>query len=106
MMGAAMLKRHQFVQSLWALYRLMVSSIMWGSQVQPLFNHTKTTMKNRGGKPLTHINRNSLSCKSPWGILMSWLRHNKDQMHGCLERAFIQNGGKHYHVIIIIILVT
>ena len=27
MMGAAMLKRHQFVQSLWALYRLVVSSI-------------------------------------------------------------------------------
>ena len=37
MMGAAMLKRHQFVQSLWALYRLVVSSIMWGSQVQPLY---------------------------------------------------------------------
>ena len=29
-MGAAMLKRHQFVRSLWALYRLVVSSIMWG----------------------------------------------------------------------------
>ena len=27
MMGAAMLKRHRFVQSLWALYRLVVSSI-------------------------------------------------------------------------------
>ena len=27
MMGAAMLKHHQFVQSLWALYRLVVSSI-------------------------------------------------------------------------------
>ena len=27
MMGAAMLKRHQFVWSLWALYRLVVSSI-------------------------------------------------------------------------------
>ena len=27
MMGAAMLKRHQFVLSLWALYRLVVSSI-------------------------------------------------------------------------------
>ena len=27
MMGAAMLKSHQFVQSLWALYRLVVSSI-------------------------------------------------------------------------------
>ena len=37
MMGAAMLKRHQFVQSLWALYRLVVSSITWGSQAQPLF---------------------------------------------------------------------
>ena len=30
MMGAAMLKRHRFVQSLWALYRLVVSSITWG----------------------------------------------------------------------------
>ena len=45
MMGAAMLKRHQFVQSLWALYRLVVSSItlfatcMWGSQAQPLFKY-------------------------------------------------------------------
>ena len=38
MMGAAMLKRHQFVQSLWALYRLVVSSITWGSQVQSLFH--------------------------------------------------------------------
>ena len=36
MMGAAMLKRHQFVQSLWALYRLVVSSITCGSQAQPL----------------------------------------------------------------------
>ena len=27
MKGAAMLKRHQFVRSLWALYRLVVSSI-------------------------------------------------------------------------------
>ena len=27
MMGAAMLKRHQFVWSLWALYRLVMSSI-------------------------------------------------------------------------------
>ena len=27
MMGAAMLKRHRFVRSLWALYRLVVSSI-------------------------------------------------------------------------------
>ena len=27
MMGAAMLKRHRFVWSLWALYRLVVSSI-------------------------------------------------------------------------------
>ena len=27
MMGAAMLKHHQFVWSLWALYRLVVSSI-------------------------------------------------------------------------------
>ena len=35
MMGAAMLKRHQFVRSLWVLYRLVVS-ITWGSQVQPL----------------------------------------------------------------------
>ena len=26
-MGAAMLKRHQFVWSIWALYRLVVSSI-------------------------------------------------------------------------------
>ena len=36
MMGAAILKRHQFVRSLWALYRLVVSYIMWGSQAQPL----------------------------------------------------------------------
>ena len=36
MMGAAMLKHHQFVWSLWALYRLVVSSITWGSQAQPL----------------------------------------------------------------------
>ena len=36
MMGAAMLKRHQFVRALWALYRLVVSSITWGSQAQPL----------------------------------------------------------------------
>ena len=41
MMGAAMLKRHQVVRSLWALYRLVVSSITWGSQVQPLFKHNK-----------------------------------------------------------------
>ena len=40
-MGAAMLKRHQFVRSLWALYRLVVSSIMWGSQAQPLL-HMRT----------------------------------------------------------------
>ena len=38
MMGAAMLKHHQFVQSLWALYRLVVSSIRWGSQAQPLLS--------------------------------------------------------------------
>ena len=37
MMGAAMLKRHQFVWSLWALYRLVVLSITWGSQAQPLY---------------------------------------------------------------------
>ena len=37
MMGAAMLKHHQFVWSLWALHRLVVSSITWGSQAQPLF---------------------------------------------------------------------
>ena len=37
MMGAAMLKRHRFVWSLWALYRLVVSSITWGSQAQPLY---------------------------------------------------------------------
>ena len=40
MMGAAMLKRHQFVRSLWALYRLVVSSITWGSQAQPLSEET------------------------------------------------------------------
>ena len=39
MMGAAMLKRHQFVQSLWALYRLVVSSITWGSQAQHLLHN-------------------------------------------------------------------
>ena len=40
MMGAAMLKRHQFVRSLWALYRLdLVVSSMWGSQAQPLYHH-------------------------------------------------------------------
>ena len=38
MMGAAMLKHHRFVWSLWALYRLVVSSIMWRSQAQPLFD--------------------------------------------------------------------
>ena len=37
MMGAAMLKCHKFVRSLWALYRLVVSSITWGSQAQPLY---------------------------------------------------------------------
>ena len=37
MMGAAMLKRHQFVWSRWALYRLVVSTITWGSQAQPLY---------------------------------------------------------------------
>ena len=37
MMGAAMLKHHQFVRSLWALYRLVVPSITWGSQAQPLY---------------------------------------------------------------------
>ena len=37
MMGAAMLKRHQFVRSLWALCGLVVSSITWGSQAQPLY---------------------------------------------------------------------
>ena len=42
MMGAAMLKCHRYVQSLWALYRLVVSSITFvrlvrgGSQAQPL----------------------------------------------------------------------
>ena len=36
MIKAAMLKRRIFVQSLWALYRLVVSSITWGSQAQPL----------------------------------------------------------------------
>ena len=47
MMGAAMLKCHRFVQSLWALYRLVVSSITLaemctqGSQAQPLF-YTKS----------------------------------------------------------------
>ena len=40
MMGAAMLKHHQFVRSLWALYRLVVSSIMWGSQAQPLCSNS------------------------------------------------------------------
>ena len=39
MMGVAMLKRHQFVRSLLALYRLVVSSITWGSQAQPLFQN-------------------------------------------------------------------
>ena len=39
MMGAAMLRHHQFVWSLWALYRLVVSSITWGSQVQPLLEN-------------------------------------------------------------------
>ena len=48
MMGAAMLKRHRFVQSLWALYRLVVSSITWGSQAQALFS-----MQNKN-----HINQN------------------------------------------------
>ena len=41
-MGAAMLKRYQFVWSLWALYRLVVSSITWGSQAQPLFSFNNT----------------------------------------------------------------
>ena len=34
MMGAAMLKRHRFVQSLWALYRLVVSSITFAHLVR------------------------------------------------------------------------
>ena len=48
----------------------------------------------------------SAGCLVLKGILslMSWLRHKKDQTHGCLERAFIQNGGKHYHVIISILV--
>ena len=38
MMGAAMLKCHQFVQSLWASYGVwLVEMCMWGSQEQPLF---------------------------------------------------------------------
>ena len=46
MMGAAMLKRHRFVQSLLALYRLVVpvlhlfATCTWGSQAQPLFQYT------------------------------------------------------------------
>ena len=47
MMGAAMLKRHQFVRSLWALYRLVVSSIMWGTQAQPLFTLIIGTVNGR-----------------------------------------------------------
>ena len=46
-MGAAMLKSHQFVQSLWALYRLVVSSITWGSQAQPLLENKK--LQNTSG---------------------------------------------------------
>ena len=45
MVGAAMLKRHQFVRSLWALYRLVVSSITWGSQAQPLYGLKITRYK-------------------------------------------------------------
>ena len=59
MMGAAMLKRHQFVRSLWELYRLVVSSITWGSQAQPLFqnknnvaHNLKTSVLQRGWTPL------------------------------------------------------
>ena len=37
MMGEAMLKRHQFVWSLWALYRLVVSSITWGVRRSPCY---------------------------------------------------------------------
>ena len=38
MMGAAMLKHHQFMWSLWASYGVqLVEMCMWRSQAQPLF---------------------------------------------------------------------
>ena len=43
MMGAAMLKRHQFVWSLWALYRLVVSSIGGGVRRSPCNSTMMTT---------------------------------------------------------------
>ena len=65
MMGAAMLKGHQFVQSLWALYRLLVSSIMWESQAQPLLMYSKNTfcqgVCNDGG---SHVETSSI-CAVP-----------------------------------------
>ena len=40
MMGAAMLKRHRFVQSLWSLYGVPFGTCTRGSQAQPLLLQT------------------------------------------------------------------
>ena len=61
MMGAAMLKRHQFVRSLWALYRLVVSSITWGSQAQPLCVH-KNGIEWSLGKVWVRSSRHETGC--------------------------------------------
>ena len=61
MMGAAMLKRHRFVQSFWALYRLVVSSITFVRHL-------------RGGvRPspcCLPINGNCVPCKGTHSILL------------------------------------
>ena len=57
------------VPLLWALYRLVVSSIMWGSQVQSLLMYSKNTFHqgvcNDGG---SHVEMSSI-CAVPLGIV-------------------------------------
>ena len=64
MMGAATLKRHRFVRSLWALYRLVVSSITWGSQAQPLFSIKRSDVKL---EDISHYLKDAFPCQ--FGVL-------------------------------------
>ena len=84
MMGAAMLKRHQFVRSLWALYRLVVSSITWRSQAQPLLNTYKNASAHLSRDHLiSFITTNCHLMDSLYNILTKSCRCKVIQQHFC-----------------------
>ena len=106
MMGAAMLKHHQFMQSLWASYSVPFGKCMWGSQAQPLLMYYNNTFHqgvcNDGG---SHVEM-SLICVVPLGVAKMCMRGSQAQplltyYKNTFHQGVCNDGGSHVEMSLI-----